>query len=198
MLFHTPSHGISTTLSKVLSTSDPWHIGPLTFGILNALPMVSWTHYPCYIEPHIHGISNPYPWYFEPPTHGILISLSMLYWTPIHGISNPLSMVIWTPYPWYYATPTPYPWYIKPHIHDISNILPMVFWPPNTHSIWTPYPWNIEHPTHGISILLSMVYQTPSHWYFDLQLMVYRPPTNGILNSTDGKVKPLPMEYRIP
>jgi hypothetical protein len=127
MLFHTPSHGISTTLSKVLSTSDPWHIGPLTFGILNPLPMVFWTHYPCYIEPHIHGISNPYPWYFEPPTHGILISLSMLYWTPIHGISNPLSMVIWTPYPWYYATPTPYPWYIKPHIHDISNILPLHF-----------------------------------------------------------------------
>ena len=75
MLFHTPSHGISATLSMVLSTSDPWHIGPLTNGILLLLT---------------HGILNPYTWHIEPTTY---------------GISNPILMVHLTPYPWYIEPP---------------------------------------------------------------------------------------------
>ena len=68
-----------------------WYFEPLTHGRSNLLPMVYWTPYPWYIEPHTHDILTPYPWYFEPSTHGIL---------------NLLPMVYRTPYPWYFEPPT--------------------------------------------------------------------------------------------
>jgi hypothetical protein len=63
----------------------------------NPLPMVDQTSYPWYIEPLIHGISNPIPMIFWPPTHGMLTPYPLYFEPSTHGILNPLPMVYWTP-----------------------------------------------------------------------------------------------------
>ena len=133
--------------------------------------MVCRTAYPWHIEPLTHGIVIYYTWYIKPSLHGILNPLLMAYRTPYQKYCSPPPMVYQMPiafWPSIHVILTPYPYYIDPlpmvcwtPTYSISNLLSMVLCTSYTCYIvplpmifWLRYTWNIENP--------FMVLWTPS------------------------------------
>ena len=79
-------------------TPFPWYIDPPIHGISNPPNTDSLTPTnPWYLEPLPMVKWSPYPWNIEPLIHGISNPIPMVFSPPTHGTSNTLQMVYWTP-----------------------------------------------------------------------------------------------------